>query len=63
MWCQTCPYQSQCEVQENVGGHHEKNVVGSLVELRGVSDLKSRVYFGEEKARGTYDSSVSDLES
>ena len=41
----------------------EPAVVGSLVELRGVSDLKSRVYFGEEKARGTYDSSVSDLES
>ena len=41
----------------------EPAVVGSLVELRGFSDLKSRVYFGEEKARGTYDSSVSDLES
>ena len=31
--------------------------------LRGVSDLESRVCSGEEKARGTYDSSVSDLES
>ena len=41
----------------------EPAVVGSLVELRGVSDLESRVYFGEEKAWGTYDSSVSDLES
>ena len=38
-------------------------MVRSLVELRGVSDLESRVYFGEEKPRGTYDSSVSDLES
>ena len=38
-------------------------MVGSLVGLRGVSDLESRVCSGEEKARGTYDSSVSDLES